>query len=576
MPYRVQPGSIDPVRAEVYAPPVLEAMPRLLAALDREPHSVSYGSWDRTHWGWKFCDFPIMMAQIAAYPLALLWRHPFPDNPYFQNARTLEWIHGAVEYVCRQQRRNGSFDSVGPFTQDHGNSLFMTYLMTEVRRLLGPAMDTALESRVTGAAAAAAGFALRSREDYAFISNHQALYAVAFQNAAEACGDDRFAQRAERNIDEIVRRQSPEGWYAEYGGADPGYESLGIFYLAMYWRRTGDPRLLDSLRRSVEFLSHFVHPDGSIGGVYGSRHTALYMPGGFELLAAEIPMAAAMANFLSARGARGNLVTPAASDPQNLGVIAYTYLEGCFAPPVEETPPPLPCESLHGVRRFPQSGLAVAGTLAYYAVTNSSKGGVCRVFDRALERIRYEDAGYVAEAGGKRYTSALGGLSQPVSDALANEASGHGSFGEVRQELPTAGKWIALRLLNLTLFRSLALGAWVRRRILSRLILGRRAGPLRLSRSITFGENEIAFRDRLELAPGTHVESIGLARSFTPIHMGSAKYFHASELEETPLPRLEGLADELNQTRQAKHEFTIGFPVLSQDGAVHLEVSTRS
>jgi hypothetical protein len=576
MTHREHPETIDPTRAAVYVPAVLEAMPRLLGGLDREPDSISHGNWDRTHWGWKFCDFPIMMSQISAYPLALLWRYPFAGNPYFQNARTLEWIEGAVKYVCSRQHRNGSFDSVAPFIQDHGNTLFMIYLMTEVRRLLGSSMSAGLEAEISRAVAAAGEFALRSNEDYAFINNHQALYAVAFLNAAELTGDLRFARRAEQNIDTIIRKQSPEGWYEEYGGPDPGYESLGIFYLATYWRRTGNPRLLESLRRSVEFFSHFVHPDGSVGGVYGSRHTALYMPGGLELLAAEIPMAAAVARFLRERLSRGNLVTPASTDSQNLGVIVYTYLEGCFAEPVKGASVLLPCESLIGVKRFPHAGLAAAGTAAYFAVANCSKGGVCRVFERPGDRIRHEDAGYIAEIGKQRYTSGLRGMSHAIAETAGNEVGSDATFGEIRQELPTAAKWIVLRLLNLTLFRSLVLGAWVRRRILARLILGRRKGPLRLTRSITFGEGEIRFRDRLTIDGPAPVKSLTLARSFTPIHMGSAKYFHASELEDVTLPRLDGTVERLNQSRELTHEFTLRFPLSGQDRTIDMEVSSRS
>jgi hypothetical protein len=452
----------------------------------------------------------------------------------------------------------------------------MIYLMTEVCRLLGSSMSAGLEAEISRAVAAAGEFALRSNEDYAFISNHQALYAVAFLNAAELTGDVRFEQRAEQNIDTIIRKQSPEGWYEEYGGPDPGYESLGIFYLATYWRRTGNPELLESLRRSVEFFSHFVHPDGSVGGVYGSRHTALYMPGGLELLAAEIPMAGAVARFLRERLSRGNLVTPASADSQNLGVIAYTYLEGCLAAPVQDEAVLLPCEALRGVKRFPHAGLAVARIAAYYAVANCSKGGVCRIFERPGDRIRYEDAGYVAGIAGQRYTSGLRGLSHIIADTGENEVASEATFGEIRQELPTAAKWIVLRLLNLTLFRSLALGAWVRRRILARLILGRRKGPMRLTRSITFGESEIKFRDRLTVDGTASVESLTLARSFTPIHMGSAKYFHASELEDITLPRLDGMRGRLNQSRELIHEFTLRFPLSGQDRTIAMEVSSRS
>jgi hypothetical protein len=547
----------DSTRATVYVPPVLAQIPRLLGSLDRERLSISYGSFDRTHWGWKFADFPVMMAQIATYPLALLWRYPFPGNPYFRNAQLLSWIHGAVDYVCRQQRRNGSFDSVGPFTQDHGNSLFMTYLITEVHGLLGTSLDSGLERTVVRAARAACNFALRSSEDYAFISNHQALYALALHNAAQLVGEPRFLSRATLNIETIIRKQSDEGWYEEYGGPDPGYESLGIFYLATYWQRTQDPRLLESLRRSIEFFSHCVHPDGSVGGVYGSRHTSLYMPCGFELLASEVPAAAAVASFLRQRLARGNVLTPANCDPQNLGVLLYTYLEGCFAPRAIESPSRLPCESLQGMRRFSQSGLVVVGSTSYFAVANTSKGGVCRVFDKQHERIAYEDAGYVARLGGRRYTSQLAGLSRGHDSGDSTEVVSEGQFGEVRQELPTVPKWIVLRLLNLTLFRSLSSGAWVRRQILKRLILARRRGPLRFTRAIVFGTDEIRVRDHVTLAPGARVETIELARSFTGIHMGSAKYFHASELESTPLSSTGDGADRLNQQGEARFEMAL-------------------
>ena len=83
-------------------------------------------------------------------------------------------------------------------------------------------------------------------------------------------------------------------WPLEYDGFDPGYETLGIQYLARYWEKTRDARVLASLRRAVAFFAHAVHPDGSVGGAYGSRHTRLYFPAGFEILAGEIPEAASV------------------------------------------------------------------------------------------------------------------------------------------------------------------------------------------------------------------------------------------------------------------------------------------
>jgi len=41
-------------------------------------------------------------------------------------------------------------------------------------------------------------------------------------------------------VQQIYDHQSREGWYEEYGGADPGYQTLCTFYLARLWQYTGD------------------------------------------------------------------------------------------------------------------------------------------------------------------------------------------------------------------------------------------------------------------------------------------------------------------------------------------------
>lgn len=554
-----------------YASIVLPQVPRLLGMLDRERDSATFGSFDREHWGWKFRDFPLTMLQIAAYPLAQLWRYPMEGNIYHRNARLREWIEGALRETCRRQHRNGAFDSVGPWTQDYGVTLAMVYGLTETSALLGEEVPAEVRDTV----ARACQFAGRCSEDYAFITNHQALFALAYRNAAELLDNPAYLRRAEAIIEEIQKQQSPEGWYREYGGPDPGYESLGIFYMAQYWRRTQSAELLKSLERAVDFYSWFVHPDGSVGGVYGSRHTALYYPAGFEILAQELPAAAAVARFLRERLALGNVVTPATCDAGNLPSLAYVYLEASRTAASGVAASQLPCESWRGVRRFERSGMVAAASDAYYAVANLRKGGVCRVFDKRTAKVSYEDAGYLVRTAKRLFSSQSIGMSAPVS-ASESEAACEGALDEVQQTVLTPAKFLVLRLLNLTLFRSLALGAWLRRRILKRLILGRRPGPVRLKRSIAFGENEVAFHDCLTFTGRARVESITLARSFTSIHMGSARYFHSSELEKIEAPPLDGMVSRLNQTGEAAADFTLRFPVPGQDRAINMEVSSRS
>lgn len=545
----------------VYSVQALAQLPRLLGLLDREAFSASAGSFDRSHWSWKFRDFPLTMLQTGITPLAMAWRFSFPGSPYTGNPQLLAWIVSGMERTLKLQHQDGAFDSVGPNTRDHGVTLAMVHCLAGASRLLGDALPSALRERLERSLRRACAFSARSGEDYAFISNHQALFAAAWLEAAEHTGDAGYRRRADEVLARILREQSPDGWYREYGGPDPGYESLGIHYLAKCWQRTRSAELLASLRRSIEFFAHCVHPDGSVGGVYGSRHTQLYFPSGFEMLAAELPMAAAVAKFIRARLERGNVLTPAASDAENLVPLLASYLDAALVSGPESTGPAaaLPCETLAGSRRFSDSGIAVMGAPGYYAVASGAKGGVCRIFSKHSERVAYEDAGYLASAAGRLWTSQRLGQSGGAGEG---ELLCTAQFSEVRQELPTAWKFVLLRLLNLTLFRSLRLGAWLRRRIIARLITSAHPGPLKLERRIRFDADGVAFEDRITLSRPVAIERLELARSFTAIHMGSAKYFHPSELVDTPLPDTSTMAKALRAGRTAECRYRL---VLSAD-----------
>jgi hypothetical protein len=530
----------------VYTAQALAQVPRLLSCLDREPHSATGGCFDRDHWSWKFRDFPLGNLHAAAYALALLWKHPFADNPYFGSPRLLEWIEASIDFRLRQQHANGAFDSFTPNEQDGGATLWAVHGILEACRVLGDSLNPELRARVVQMTARAVAFTSAYEENHGFVSNHRALYALALLDAHELLGDDGCLRRAETWIDSIIARQSPDGWYFEYEGPDPGYESLGIFHLALYWRRTHSRRLLESLGNAVEFFSWCVHPDGSAGGSYGSRHTALYFPGGFEILASELPVAGAVARFLRERIASGNVVTPAISDIENLPPLLFSYLEAALAADTTEAVPSLPCEAFTGTREFPASGIAVHATHAYYFIWNAAKGGVCRCFDKTTGTVCYEDAGYLVRAGGRNWTSQIAGMGKG-SGWVANAG-----FAEYRQEQISPFRFLVLRILNLTLFRSPALGDRVRRVIVKRLILTKRPGALALCRRAEFGPDWIRLHDRLSLSGPMSVESVELPRSLLPIHMGSARYFHPSELKPLPPAATGQAAAQLNRGQAAE------------------------
>ena len=57
----------------------LAEIPKFLTLLDRNPHSPTYGCFDRNYWHYRIIDFPSGMAQAFVWPLALAW--PLPYEP---------------------------------------------------------------------------------------------------------------------------------------------------------------------------------------------------------------------------------------------------------------------------------------------------------------------------------------------------------------------------------------------------------------------------------------------------------------------------------------------------------------
>jgi hypothetical protein len=527
-------------RASQYREIALRAVPRLLGMLDRDPESPTFGSFDRDHWSWKFRDFPIAMMQTGMVPVALLYADRGPDSPYGGSPRMLEWTIASIRGTLRRQHRNGAFDSVAPFSQDHGVSLQLVLALTSALRVIKDDVPAALRDDVAESVRRACAFAARSEEDYAFISNHQGFFALAWHVAGELLGDKELMRRGTATVDSIIDHQSPDGWYEEYGGPDPGYESLGISYLATYLSQTGYQRLAESLKRSVEFYSHCVQLDGSVGGSYGSRLTQLYYPSGFELLAARgDPLAGRVAEFLSERLPRGNIVTPDTVDAHNLPSLVHSYLVAAAAAPDSITPAQskrLPCESSDLWRHFDGSGLTVAATPHYYAVTAPRRGGITTICDRRTEQLFYEDSGFLIESSDATWSSATPSHVLAVSASAPDRTvQSKVTCGRAGNEQLTAAKFLVLRFLGLTAFRSLALGSFIRRMIISRLITAREQGPCTCERSVRFEDERIAIEDRLKVPDRHQILGVRLTRGFQPFHMGSARYFHERDLTEMPV-----------------------------------------
>lgn len=531
-----EPERAQAAASELYATMILEQAQRALGLMDREALSPTAGCCDRTYWAWKFVDFPGARFQESLCALSFLYATEFDGNGYYRNRRLLEWIGSGLRFWSSIQHCDGSFDEAYPFERSLAATAFTTFYVGEALEFLGDDLSPELRAKTTETMRRAGEWLARNDETHGFLSNHLAAAAAALYHVHRLTGDVMFKQRSRYFLDKILDRQSFEGWYDEYGGADPGYQTHGGFYLARLWQLSGDDRLMESLCRSMIFLAHFAHPDGSLGGEYASRNTQTYYPAAFEILAAHDATAAWIAEAMRPSVTSGAAAGLRGIDVYNyfpcLNNLVFAYL-ACAergdhrALEIEE-----PSSESEFVW-FPHAGLARVRRGNYDAYVGTAKGGVIKVFDRARRKLVYSDCGYIGQLDNGRLIATQYQDCARAIEVESDRIEVEGEFREVTRPTMTPLRFTAFRLFTLSLGRLAGLGRWLKRRLVKALIHDQRVVRLRFKRTIKFDETGVSVCDELDGPDGHRVAQLRWDESFTTIHMGSSRYFVNHEIEET-------------------------------------------
>lgn len=531
--------SQNPASAQLdYLDHAMAQMPRLLSRLDREASSKTYGAFDRTYWAWKFTDFSGARFQEALYALAWFYTTPLPDNEYNGNAHVLEWISAGFKYWQSLQHADGSFDEAYPNERSLAATAFTSFYLGEAFIRVSDALQAPQRSAIRSTFVKAGDWLCKNDEHHGVLSNHLAAAAAALEIISRITHEKRFSERAKYFIDRILEHQSSEGWYEEYGGADFGYQTHCTFYLARYWQLTQDSHLLESLKKSVRFIFHFVHPNGTIGGEYGSRNTSFYFPAGFEILSLHCLEAAAVAAFMRSPVARQNAAGLAMMDAYNMCPLLNNYLFTHDAVSDQvDTSVPLPFKT-PGRHIFSGAGLVVHVTDNYQAIFAPSKGGVLKIYDIKSGRLAFSDCGYWSRTKKCAVSSQSFFLENQVDYAI-DGASVRTDFVQVNQKVMSPFMFLCFRGFMITLGRQKNLARFVKNHLANTLVKKRKTVGATLQRKVIFGPSSVTIEDEITLGGSMKKAIFSLGSKFSTVHMGSARYYQPDELE-TPILASEG------------------------------------
>ena len=366
--------------------------------------------------------------------------------------------------------------------------------------------------------------------------------------------EERFRRGSDERLELCRKWGHPEGWFDEYEGADPGYHSCSIDFLAKLWQKSRNDSILDILGPAVRFAWHFMHPDGSYAGEYGSRNTFHFYPHGFELMAPHFPEAGQIADHFLRTLPRG--VRYFNDDDRMCAHYLYDWLQSYL-----DYSPKRPAEPLNARKPFrkyfPEAKLMVVHTPRYYAVANLSKGGVVKVF--GPEGALASDTGLIARTADERVlvSHRVDAENQIKADSECRSATIAGRFSLRKPMLPTPFKQIIFRMVNLTLGRYAP--NFLRALLQKKLITGKPRTNFRFERSIEFGEDHVTITDTMERPEGeSPVISVHAGSDATSIYVANSNVYQPSVL----LPWREAGEDfvrDLNEKGRAQMKRRVDF-----------------
>ena len=557
------------MKKDLFAREALAQIPKILTLLDRNPHSPTYGCFDRNFWHYKIIDFPSGMAQEFVFPLALIYDTDVPDNPYYRQSVIKDWVEAGICYAVRSAHKDGSCDDYFPFERASGAAAFSllacieSYILLDLenknlqeKNLQEKNLENKnLQNKNLNNQAILNFFAKRAdwlahHHESGQLTNHQALIVLCLERLSQLLKTSRWDKAKVQRLERVLSWQNSEGWFTEYEGCDPGYHTLTISCLARIYQFNSDIRIKEALFKAVKLAAEFVHPDGSYGGEYTSRNTYNFFPHGFELVGDWIPEALEINDRFLQGLANG--LSPCYADDHIIGHHTWNYLlawrDFVEKRPYEKRP----------VQERPVDEQAVINTSAknriwlenakilidrrentqLYLALN--KGGVFKLFrNNKLVAADTQISLQVQHQG--KIKNAVGHLVGPYKlDISDDEITVSGQLGWAKQKQMTPLNLLILRVVMLTVGRFFP--NLIRKLLQHILITGKNDAPFRFIRRLSWENGKWHINDELHAQSWDNVISAGIGCDQTSIYVVMSRTFQRSQLQ----PWLD-LTDELKK-----------------------------
>lgn len=505
---------------DLFAREALAQIPKILTLLDRNPHSPTYGCFDRNFWHYKIIDFPSGMAQEFVLPLALAYSTDLPENPFYGKQVIKDWVTAGIHYAAKSTHADGSCDDYFPFERAGGAAAFS--LLACIDSYMRLRLD---DARLLSFFMKRADW-LAHHQESGRLTNHQALIVLCLELLSRLLNTDRWDRAKAQRLEQVFSWQNEEGWFQEYEGCDPGYHTLTISCLARLYTLNPTPQLKESLLRAVTLAAHFSHPDGSFGGEYTSRNTYNFFPHGFELVGHWFPAALAINDRFLLGLSRGK--APCYADDHIIGHHTWNYLlawEDFVEVKQRPTLHPQPEEQIW----LKQARLLIDRRDGVELFLALNKGGAFKLFHGNQLLTSDTQFSLQVQQGGK-LKNAVGHLvSDYTVEVSQDEILIRGHLGWAKQKQMTPLNLMILRVVMLTVGRFFP--NLIRKILQKLLIVGKSDAPFQFTRQLCWQQDHWKVTDELRANDWNSVVSAGIGCDQTSIYVVMSRTFQIGQLQ---------------------------------------------
>jgi len=499
---------------------LLSNAPRILALLDKNPFSKTYGSFDRKYWQYKIIDFPCGMQQELALPLAYLWKTQFHNNSFYNSDRIAEYIDAIFNFHSISSNSDGSLDDYFPHERAYGATAYTLSSLTEAALLTMKATKAQLLSFEKS------GEFLAGYRESGKLSNHLAIASLALINLFKLTGNTLWKSRSDILVDELAQQQSAEGWFKEYKGCDIGYQTVSFEFLARRYVKSPSPSILGMLERCLSFIYAFAHPDGSLGGEYGSRGTYNFYPGGFAVMSSELPRTRIMLGYFFKGLNNGSCNY--LEDDGVFGHLLSSYVVALQCGSINPEKPQLPeYQSTPLFEVFDQADLAIGKTCNLRLFLSMNRGGAYKIFKD--DKLLLSDTGLV----GALENGSVFCQNKPMSSNGSVSTHSIVVTGEMLEQSDMRlSRWhmIFLRGASIVFGWLPVYSNMIRWLMQNKLIFGKKKIPIKFKRVFHLKNDMIIVEDHANNNTGSNIIALRRSTDYSDIHVVTSNSFQEANL----------------------------------------------